>query len=189
MPTGIYKRNIRSKKYPIHFRVKALTLYKRGQTFTEISKTLGASVSIVHYWIKQLEPTVLTNGKYWLGKKRGTFSLETRIKMGESRRGSKSVNWIKDRTKLKTQGDRRSYAYSNWRKEVWKRDNFTCRIKNNDCKGRIEAHHILGYAEYPELRYQINNGITVCHFHHPRKVVDEKKLIPTFRELVLSTIK
>lgn len=46
------------------------------------------------------------------------------------------------------------------------------------------VHHILGFKEHPELRYDINNGITLCHFHHPRKKEEEKRLIPTFMELV-----
>lgn len=101
-------------------------------------------------------------------------------------------NWIEDRTNLKrfnnTQKDRRSSAYATWRKEVWLRDNFKCKIDNAECSGRIEAHHILGFTEHPELRYIINNGITLCHAHHPRKRAEEKRLIPTFQELVLMPV-
>ena len=67
---------------------------------------------------------------------------------------------------------------------VWLRDNFKCKIADQNCKGRIEAHHILGWTAYPELRYQLNNGITLCHAHHPRKRAEEKRLIPTFNELL-----
>ena len=122
------------------------------------------------------------------GKKRPEFSKEWREKMSKSSIGKnkreKHYLWIEDRTKLKEVGDRRSSIYANWRKQVWLRDNFKCKIANPDCAGRIEAHHILGYTEYPELRYQINNGITLCHAHHPRKRAEEKRLIPTFMELV-----
>lgn len=93
-------------------------------------------------------------------------------------------NWIADRSLLKTKGDRRSYAYSNWRKEIWIRDSFRCKINNSDCKGKIEVHHILAWRDYPELRYQINNGITLCHAHHPRKRSEEAKLSPYFQKLV-----
>lgn len=103
-------------------------------------------------------------------------------------KGEKNPKWIHDRTQLKrfndTAKDRRSSAYGNWRKQVWLRDNFKCKIVNPDCKGRLEAHHILSYTAYPELRYDINNGITLCHFHHPRKKIDEEKLSPYFKELI-----
>lgn len=75
-------------------------------------------------------------------------------------------------------------GYKNWRAEVYKRDKFTCRIADNNCDGRIEAHHILAWSTHPELRYQVNNGIILCHAHHPRARAEEKRLIPTFMELV-----
>ncbi len=50
--------------------------------------------------------------------------------------------------------------------------------------GKVIAHHILGWSAYPELRYEINNGITLCHFHHPKKRIDEGRLIPIFQKLV-----
>ena len=74
--------------------------------------------------------------------------------------------------------------YMGWMNQVKKRDNWKCRMANEDCLGRLEAHHILNWADHPELRYEINNGITLCHFHHPRKWEEEKRLIPTFVELV-----
>jgi len=102
--------------------------------------------------------------------------------------GEKSPVWIKDRSLLKRfnedRKDRRSSAYNYWRMEVYKRDGFKCQIADIDCSGRIEAHHILGWIEYPKLRFNIKNGITLCHAHHPRKRAEEKRLIPTFLDLV-----
>ncbi len=46
------------------------------------------------------------------------------------------------------------------------------------------VHHILGFTAYPELRYEINNGITLCQAHHPLKRAEEKRLAPVFQELV-----
>lgn len=62
-------------------------------------------------------------------------------------------------------------------------------IENKDCKGRLEAHHILNWMDYPELRYEINNGITLCHAHHPRGRAKEKQLSPFYQELVASSEK
>ena len=101
--------------------------------------------------------------------------------------GEKSPRWIKDRTKLSRtskQGERRTAAYFEWRKQTRKRDNWKCKISNQDCAGRIEAHHILPWKDYPELRYDVNNGITLCHAHHPRKRAEEVMLAPVFQGLV-----
>lgn len=98
--------------------------------------------------------------------------------------GQNNPKWIFDRSKLVKRQERNDSAYKNWRMSVWIRDGFKCRILNDDCNGRIEAHHILGWSLYPELRYEINNGITLCHAHHPRVRAEEKRLTPQFQELV-----
>ncbi len=101
-----------------------------------------------------------------------------------SLKGELNPNWIKDRTKLAKRQERNDMAYKDWRRLVKNRDGWKCKISNSDCSGSVVAHHILGWAAYPELRYEVNNGITLCHFHHPRKRVDETNLSPYFQELV-----
>jgi hypothetical protein len=118
------------------------------------------------------------------GKK---HSDETKKKIGESReypKGEKHWHWKKDRSELVKRQERNDSAYFAWRREVWARDNFKCKIANEDCGGRLEAHHILGWSSHPELRYQINNGITLCHAHHPRKRDDEIKMVPIFKTII-----
>lgn len=127
-----------------------------------------------------------------LAKRGRSLSTKHKLKLSEARKkyftnGNKPWNWKEDRTKLcriSKQGERRTSAYFFWRMQVWIRDGFKCRIANQDCDGRIEAHHILGWSEYVELRYEINNGITLCHTHHPRKRAEEKRLVPEFQALV-----
>lgn len=100
-------------------------------------------------------------------------------------RGKDNPKWISDRTLLKDDTkERGGQLHREWSKNVKNRDNWKCKISNSDCYGRIEAHHILGWTAYPELRYDINNGITLCHAHHPRKRIDEAKLSPFFQSLV-----
>jgi hypothetical protein len=82
---------------------------------------------------------------------------------------------------------RNDWEYKRWRMKVFKRDLFKCRIDNGKCSGKIVAHHILGWSFFPELRYEVNNGITLCQTHHPLKRVEEKRLVPVFRELVLTS--
>lgn len=93
--------------------------------------------------------------------------------------------WIADREKVKKSEKKHlDGLYREWMNSVKKRDNWKCRISNDSCKGKLESHHIYDWKNFPKLRYQINNGITLCHAHHPRKRAEEKRLIPTFRELV-----
>lgn len=104
----------------------------------------------------------------------------------KSRKGSNHPNWIEDRTQIIGRHNRNLHdpEYKQWRKNVCNRDEWKCKILNSDCKGRLEVHHILGWKDHPELRYEVNNGITLCHFHHPRKRKDEVRLSPYFQELI-----
>lgn len=99
--------------------------------------------------------------------------------------GENSPRYIKDRTKLKKREDRRtSSANNDWVVQCKKRDGKRCKMRNKECKGQLEVHHILSYRDYPEKRYDINNGITLCHFHHPRGRVMEEKMVEYLKELI-----
>lgn len=74
--------------------------------------------------------------------------------------------------------------YRDWMRQVKNRDYWKCQISNDDCSGRVEAHHILPWRDYAELRYEIKNGITLCHFHHPRKRSEEERYAKEFQQLV-----
>ena len=71
-----------------------------------------------------------------------------------------------------------------WNINVKTRDNFKCKIANKDCSGKLEAHHILSFAKFPELRFDINNGITLCRFHHPLKESEARQKSPYFTSLI-----
>ena len=133
--------------------------------------------------VKAIELSILTNkgNQYAKGYK---HTADTKKRIANKLKGEKHYRYKKDRTTLQKQNRRGDPLYFEWRKQVWLRDNFKCKIANPDCRGRMEAHHILGWMSYPELRYQTNNGITLCHAHHPRKRVEEAKLSPYFQKLV-----
>ena len=94
--------------------------------------------------------------------------------------GANHFRWLGGFSKSQHKGT----EYNIWRADVYKRDNFKCRISNENCGGKIEAHHILSFTKYPELRYEINNGITLCQAHHPRKRAEEIRLAPVFQGMV-----
>jgi predicted restriction endonuclease len=56
--------------------------------------------------------------------------------------------------------------YKKWRKEVYTRDNHQCQWPNCSTKKKLNAHHIKTWAEYPGLRFIVDNGITLCYLHH-----------------------
>lgn len=61
---------------------------------------------------------------------------------------------------------RASKEFKAWRKSVFKRDNYTCQKCGSKSTGNLEAHHIKDFALYPELRLDINNGLSLCKDCH-----------------------
>jgi hypothetical protein len=64
----------------------------------------------------------------------------------------------------KTQQGRGSKKYVAWQQAVLIRDNKTCVW----CRAtdKLEADHIKRWAYYPELRYELSNGRTLCQTCH-----------------------
>lgn len=106
------------------------------------------------------------NGRYWLGK---IIPEEQRLKRSEARRGAKSHFW-KGGITAKNLIIRESVEYDLWRESVYKRDNYTCvkcGLRSGNGKAvYLHAHHIKKFADYPELRFDIDNGQTLCEDCH-----------------------
>lgn len=71
--------------------------------------------------------------------------------------------WIWDKTP-ENKRIRHSVEFLSWRSSVFMRDWFTCKKCNK--KWWVNAHHILNFAQYPELRFAIDNWITLCTVCH-----------------------
>lgn len=79
--------------------------------------------------------------------------------------GEKHYNW-KGGTAEKRSCDMVSRTYKAWRKAVFERDNYTCQMCGDRKGGNLNAHHIKPYKDYPDLRYEISNGTTLCKQCH-----------------------
>lgn len=112
----------------------------------------------------------------WTGKKRPKFSKEWKENLSRSHTGKtkeKSSNWKGGITPINQQ-IRHSEEYINWRKMVFERDDYRCM----DCGERgnkLEADHIYRFIDYPRLRFDVNNGQTLCENCHRQKTVFESK--------------
>lgn len=104
---------------------------------------------------------------YWNGKKHGgwVLSAETRKKMSDSRKGEKSYLWRGGITP-ENKRIRNSVEYKLWREAVFERDNWTCiwcGVRSaKGVKVTLNADHIKPFAYFPELRFALDNGRTLC---------------------------
>lgn len=69
---------------------------------------------------------------------------------------------------------RESLEYEEWRTRVFERDLYTCQ-ECGEIGGRLQADHIKQWSLYPELRFEISNGQTLCVKCHRIKTAKELK--------------
>lgn len=97
---------------------------------------------------------------------------EALSKMSAARKG-KSAHWNKGEKSPMWKGGltpelkkiRKSIEFSTWRESVFVRDNWTCQ-KYKIRGGKLHPHHIQNFAEHPELRFEVSNGITLSEKAH-----------------------
>lgn len=88
------------------------------------------------------------------------LTSKQRQQISERVSGSKSIFWKGGISPL-NERIRKSGAYQEWRKSVFERDDYTCQ----ECKqrgGELHADHIKQFAYFPELRFVLSNGRTLC---------------------------
>lgn len=88
------------------------------------------------------------------------FSTEMREQIAESKRGEKNPCWKGGITPT-NMVIRASAEYRLWRESVFLRDEYTC-VWCGVRGGNLNADHIKPFAYFPELRFAIDNGRTLC---------------------------
>jgi 5-methylcytosine-specific restriction endonuclease McrA len=77
--------------------------------------------------------------------------------------------WKEDRQQIRGPRSTRTLQYRQWRTAVFERDRYTCQ-KCGKVGGYLHAHHIKEWEYYPELRYEVSNGTTLCRVPCHREV-------------------
>jgi len=105
------------------------------------------------------------DGNAFYGKK---HSEKTKRKWSKARKGKMvgiiHPQWKGGITPL-NQVIRHSTKYKEWRIAVFERDKYCC-VSCKKVGGNINAHHILSFSNYPLLRFDVNNGVTLCKKCH-----------------------
>ena len=123
------------------------------------------------------EYTLKSNKKVWFKCKSGKHKDYLRALNNAFQYDYKCPECAKDETSERMKGEgnhfwkggingendtlRHRREYKNWRTSVYDRDDYTCQCCGTR-GGKLNAHHINQFADYPDLRYDVNNGITLC---------------------------
>lgn len=105
-------------------------------------------------WNKGLRNTGFkpANG-FTKGHKRNTGKIRTK----------EHTNKI-SKTRFEMSSSRHCNKHRAWKKDVWERDGYECKFCGSN--EMIVAHHIRLWNNFPELRFELNNGITMCNSCH-----------------------
>jgi len=110
---------------------------------------------------KRISDTLKSKGILPPNRKGTTMSQKARDKISRAFKGKKHPNWRGGLT-TKNERIRKSKEYKLWRKSVFERDNYQCIWGGKEHGSKLNADHIKPFALFPELRFAIDNGRTLC---------------------------
>ena len=117
----------------------------------------------VGFWLGKTRPSPSqeTREKMRMARAKQVMTLEHRQKIADSRRGEKNWMWRGGVTAI-NKVIRKSVLYREWREAVFKRDGYLCVIGGKEHGSNIHADHIKPFSLFPELRFELSNGRTLC---------------------------
>jgi len=110
---------------------------------------------------KEKQRERMLGNRYALGTKQSKKTIEKRVSQF---RGDKNWNWKGGISPIQNK-IRSSIEYKLWVQSVFARDGYTCQ-KTGQVGGKLVAHHILNFSSHIELRFAIDNGITLSKEAH-----------------------
>ena len=118
------------------------------------------------FWV-WLAASKIGGGRFCSQSCMGKWNIKgDRNPMYDSQRfGDKNPNWKGGITNWR-KNIYNSKEYKDWSNSVREFWNYTCQICSQRGKGDIHANHIKTFRDYPELRFDLQNGIALCKKCH-----------------------
>jgi hypothetical protein len=174
MPTGIYQRKPHSEETKRKIGL-ANSFALRGRKLSEEHRRKVVLAATGRKHPPRSEKWIEKQRLSKAGKKTRPCSEITKQKICEAvlrngitppiRRGSESHFWKGGITSL-NESIRKSLEYRKWRESVFERDNYQCVLGGKEHGSELRADHIKPFALYPDLRFVLENGRTLCESCH-----------------------
>lgn len=119
---------------------------------------------------KGINPFTKEQMKAQAERMRGTHHSEvTKQKMSQAHKNEKHWNW-KGGITNEVHRLRQQMAYTHWKEQVHLRDADTCQHCGvQSATRKLDTHHLKAFKDYPDLRYEVSNGITLCGSCHTKE--------------------
>ena len=95
----------------------------------------------------------------------GCFKLEVLEKQVGENNPNYNPN-LTDEERLKNRYRMSDGSFRVWANLIKDRDNYTCQICGKSPSGNLNAHHLNGWNAFPEQRFDLDNGVTLCNDCH-----------------------
>lgn len=153
----------------------------QNKTMRQIADELGTFACVVLDALRKFKVPIRNSGHHFKGKK---FSSDHSFKISQAlsgkpkpwNLGKNNPNWQGGRTSV-VQMERTTVRYKVWKDFVFNRD-VLC-VNCGSAKNRV-AHHIKLYQEFPELKFDTDNGVVLCrscHSSYHSSLSSKKRLI------------
>lgn len=148
-----------------------ITQYRiKKKPMSVIAAMIGCGETTVHKWIKRHGIPRFTRSEQLKGKPKSSDHYAKMKKMYKKWKKEGTFakenhpNWRGGTTK---KNQKARGVVRNFRTEVYRRAGIQCEVCQT--KTRLHAHHIFDFNNYPDLRYDADNGICLCetcHFYY-----------------------
>lgn len=139
--------------------------FKGGWKLSQVSQESKIKMSLASKGKPKSAKHIKNMKKALKGIKKPKWSKERKIESSINRKGEKCYWLWKGGITPLNKLARKSIEWKLWHSDVFERDNWTCQT----CGARgiyLEVHHIKSWSKFPELRYVLENGVTLCRECH-----------------------
>lgn len=121
-----------------------------------------------HRWYKTIRIVCTCGHEYTLPFEKFVIGRGRLCPSCSRPKGERHHAWNSALTDEERATNRDVFENVQWRRSVYERDAFVCQRCGSAHGSNLVAHHLNGWADFPEQRFVLDNGVTLCDSCHLR---------------------